>query len=87
MSETTFAVTVVTHVQSVAIIGYCSLAAEFFYRYKWDRPLRRSAVMSSELFRGTTDKRLNRMLQAMLVMTIFIMIRSVFLLSLCAATS
>ena len=67
--------------QTVAIIGYCSLAAEFFYRYNWDRPVRRSAPMANEVLRGTMDKRLICMLQAMLAMTIFILIRYLFSLS------
>ena len=70
----------------MAIIGYCSLAAEFFYRYTWDRPVRRSAPMANEVHRGTTDKRLNRMLQAMITMTVFILIRYLFLLFLYATT-
>jgi hypothetical protein len=87
MCKATFVVTVVvTHMQPVAIIAYCSLAAEFFTRYKWDRPVRRSVPMASEVLRGTMDKRLNRMLQVMITMTVFIIIRYLFLLFLYATT-
>ena len=73
--------------QLVAIIVYCALAAEFLARYTWDRPVRRSVPVPNEVLRGTMDKRLNRMLQAMLVMTIFILIRYPFLLFLHATAS
>jgi hypothetical protein len=66
---------VVTYMQPVAIIMYCVLAAEFLARYTWDLPIRRSAPVPNKVLRGTMDNRLNRMLQAMLIMTIFIMIR------------
>jgi len=59
----------------VAIAAYCALAAEFLYRFTWDRPVRRSAPVPGEIPRGTTDSRLQRMLQAMFVMTILIVIR------------
>jgi hypothetical protein len=76
MCGTTFVVSeVVTYMQPVAIIVYCVLAAEFLARYTWDLPIRRSAPVPNEVLRGTMDKRLNRMLQAMLIITIFIMIR------------
>jgi hypothetical protein len=54
---------------------YCALAAEFLVRYTQDRPVRRSAPVPGEVLRGTMDKRLRRMLQAMTTMTIFIVIR------------
>ena len=82
MCETTFAATdVVTHMQSVSIIVYCSLAVEFLARYTRDQPVRQ---LASDVFRGKKDERLNRMLQAMLVMTAFIVIRYLFLLFLYA---
>jgi len=62
--------------QLMAIIAYCSLAYEFISRYTKDRPVRRLA--SDEVFRGKMDERLNRMLQAMLTMTVFIMIRTIY---------
>jgi hypothetical protein len=62
----------------VAIIMYCVLAAEFLARYTWDLPIRRSAPVTNKVLRGTMDNRLNRMLQAMLIMTIFIMIRAIY---------
>jgi hypothetical protein len=65
--------------QLVAIIAYCALAAEFLARYTWDRPVIRFFPVPGEVPRGAMDKRLKRMLQAMLVMTIFIIIRYVFL--------
>jgi hypothetical protein len=61
--------------QPVSIAAYCALAAEFFARYTWDRPVPRSAPVSDVVLRGMPDKRLQRMLQAMLTMTIFILIR------------
>ncbi|KAF8496737.1 RTA1-domain-containing protein [Russula emetica] len=64
--------------QLISIIVYCGLAAEFLVRYTHDRPVRRSAPMPGEVLRGTTDKRLNRMLQAMITMTIFIIIRTIY---------
>jgi hypothetical protein len=79
MCETTFLVAgVVTYMQLVTIIAYCALAAEFLTRYTWDRPVRRLVPVPNEVLRGTADKRLNRMLQAMLVVTIFILIRYPF---------
>jgi hypothetical protein len=65
--------------QLVSIIAYCALAVEFLARYTWDRPVLRSVPVPSEVPRGAMDKRLMRMLQAMLVMTIFILIRYFFL--------
>jgi len=62
--------------QLVSIIVYCSLAAEFLARYTRDRPVRRLAF--DGVFRGKTDARLNRMLQAMLIMTTFILIRTIY---------
>ena len=59
----------------VSIAVYCALAAEFLVRYTHDRPVKRSAPVPGEVLRGTTDKRLHRMLQAMIIMTIFIVIR------------
>jgi hypothetical protein len=67
-----------TAFQQLAIIVYCVLAAEFLARYTWDLPIRRSAPVPNEVLRGTMDKRLNRMLQAMLIITIFIMIRAIY---------
>ncbi|KAF8461147.1 RTA1-domain-containing protein [Russula ochroleuca] len=64
--------------QLVTIIAYCALAAEFLTRYTWDRPVRRLVPVPNEVLRGTADKRLNRMLQAMLVVTIFILIRMIY---------
>jgi len=71
----------VTYMQLVAIIAYCALAVEFLARYTWDRPVLRSVPVTvpGEVPRGAMDKRLMRMLQAMLVMTIFIVIRYCFL--------
>jgi hypothetical protein len=54
---------------------YCALAAEFLVRYKHDQPVKRSVPIPGEVLRGTTDKRLHRMVQAMITMTIFIVIR------------
>ena len=83
MRDTAFVVTdVATHMQLVSIIVYCSLAAEFLARYTRDQPVRRS--VSDGVFRGKKDERLNRMLQAMLIMTTLIMIRYLFLLFLYA---
>lgn len=65
----------VTYWRPVAIGVYCALAAEFLYRFTWDRPVRRSAPVPGEIPRGTTDSRLKRMLQAIFVMTILILIR------------
>ena len=59
----------------MSIAAYCALAAEFLSRFTWDRPVRRSAPVPGEVLRGTADARLNRMLYAMFVMTIFIFIR------------
>jgi hypothetical protein len=56
-------------------MAYCALAAEFLVRYTHDQPVRRSAPVQGEVLRGRTDKRLHRMLQAMIIMTIFIVIR------------
>lgn len=61
--------------QPVAIIVYCALAAEFLARHSWDLPIRRSAPVPKEALRGTLDNRLSRMLQALFIMTTFIMIR------------
>lgn len=76
MCGTTFVVSeVVTYMQPAAIIVYCALAAEFLARYSWDLPILRSAPVPNKVLRGTLDNRLSRMLQAMLIMTTFIMIR------------
>ncbi|KAN0109791.1 RTA1-like protein [Russula decolorans] len=64
--------------QLISIIVYCVLAAEFLFRYTRDQPVRRSAPMPGEVLRGTTDKRLHRVLQAMITMTIFIVIRTIY---------
>jgi len=63
--------------QLVAIIIYCALATEFLFRYARDRPVRQSAP-SLEAIRGPTDSRLRRMLCAMCIMTIFIVIRTIY---------
>ena len=63
------------YIRLVSIIVYCALAAEFLVRFTRDQPVRRSAPVPGEILRGTTDKRLHRMLQAMITMTIFIVIR------------
>jgi len=63
--------------QLVAITVYCSLAAEFITRYIWDRPMRSTHVPGGA-FRGIVDIRLKRMLYAMCVMTVFILIRTVY---------
>ncbi len=59
----------------VAIAVYCALAAEFFTRYTKDRPVRRSAPLPGKFHRGTMNKHLDRMLLAMVAMTMFIVIR------------
>ncbi|KAF8496745.1 RTA1-like protein [Russula emetica] len=64
--------------QLISITVYCALATEFLVRYTRDRPVRRSAPMPGEVLRGTINKRLNRMLQAMITMTIFIFIRTIY---------
>ncbi|KAI0255342.1 RTA1-domain-containing protein [Lactifluus subvellereus] len=63
--------------QLVAIIVYCALAAEFITRYTRDRPMRSTHVPGGA-FRGIVDIRLRRMLYAMSVMTIFIVIRTIY---------
>jgi len=68
----------VAYLQPVAIAVYCALAAEFLYRFMWDRPVRRSAPVPGEIPRGTTDSRLKRMLQAMFIMTVLIVIRTIY---------
>ncbi|KAH9989745.1 RTA1 like protein-domain-containing protein [Russula vinacea] len=67
-----------TAFQQVAIIVYCALAAEFLARHSWDLPIRRSAPVPKEALRGTLDNRLSRMLQALFIMTTFIMIRAIY---------
>ena len=64
-----------TYLRPVSIAVYCALAAEFLYRFTWDRPVRRSSPVPGEIARGTTDNSLRRMLQAMFIMTILIVIR------------
>ncbi|KAI0282480.1 RTA1-like protein [Russula aff. rugulosa BPL654] len=64
--------------QLISIMAYCALAAEFLVRYTHDQPVRRSAPVQGEVLRGRTDKRLHRMLQAMIIMTIFIVIRTIY---------
>lgn len=64
--------------QLISIIVYCALAIEFLVRYKHDQPVRRSSPVPGEVLRGTTDKRLHRMSQAMATMTIFIVIRTTY---------
>ena len=66
----------VAYLKPVAIAVYCALAAEFLYRFMWDRPVRRYAPVPGEIARGTMDNRLKRMLQTMFVMTLLIVIRS-----------
>jgi len=75
VGSTVFVTERVTYLQPVAIAVYCALAAEFLYRFMWDRPVRRSAPVPGEIARGTTDSRLKRMLQAMFLMTVLIVIR------------
>lgn len=67
----------VAYFQIVAIAAYCTLAAEFLYRYKQGRPVQRYKAVEG-LHRGVIDMRLKLMLQAMLVMTVFIVIRYFF---------
>jgi len=64
--------------QLIAIAAYCALAAEFLVRYTKDWPMRRSTPLPGEVLRGTTDRRLNRMLYAMFIMTVFIVIRTIY---------
>ncbi|KAI0255334.1 RTA1 like protein-domain-containing protein [Lactifluus subvellereus] len=64
--------------QLVSIIVYCALAAEFLTRYTWDRPMRSSTHVPGGAFRGIVDIRLRRMLYAMSVMTVFILIRTLY---------
>ncbi|KAI9451626.1 RTA1-like protein [Lactarius psammicola] len=63
--------------QLVAIILYCACAAEFLARYAWNRPMR-SARVAGEVSRGVMNQPLKRMLYAMSVMTIFIVIRTIY---------
>jgi hypothetical protein len=56
----------------VAIAAYCALAVEFLTRYAQERPIRH---VTDGAYRGTVDVRLKRMLHAMLIMTVFIVIR------------
>jgi len=65
--------------QLVAIAAYCALAAEFLLRYKWNKPVPRSAPVPGAIPRGRTERRLRFMLLGMSVMTAFIVIRYVFL--------
>ncbi|KAH9961118.1 RTA1-like protein, partial [Russula dissimulans] len=64
--------------QLIAIAAYCTLAAEFLVRFEKDWPMRRSTPVPGEVSRGTTDRRLSRMVYAMFVMTVLIVIRYVF---------
>jgi len=70
----------VVYFQIVAIAAYCTLAAEFLYRHKQGRPVERCKAMEGDLYRGVVDMRLKLMLQAMLIMTVFIVIRYFFFL-------
>jgi hypothetical protein len=65
--------------QLVAIVAYCALAAEFLLRYKWDKPVPQFAHVNGAIPRGRTERRLRFMLLAMTVMTVFIVVRYVFL--------
>ncbi|KAN0125993.1 RTA1 domain containing protein [Russula decolorans] len=67
-----------TAFQLVAIFVYCALAAEFLVRYTRDRPVRQPFSSLEKVIRGTMDKRLRRMLQAMGTMTILIIIRTIY---------
>jgi hypothetical protein len=67
--------------QPVAIVAYCALAAEFLLRYKWDKPVPRSAPVPGAIPRGRTERRLRFMLLGMSVMTVFILIRYFFALT------
>ncbi|KAH9057688.1 RTA1-domain-containing protein [Lactarius vividus] len=60
--------------QLVAIIVYCSCAAEFLTRYAYDRPIR----STGEATRGVMGRPLKRMLYAMSVMTAFIVVRTIY---------
>jgi hypothetical protein len=65
----------VVYFQIVAIGAYCALAVEFLYRYKQDWPIQRNKALTSDLHRGVVDRRLKLLLMAMLIMTVFIVIR------------
>lgn len=67
-----------TTFQLVAIFVYCALAAEFLVRYTRDQPVRQSFPSLEKGIRGTMGKRLRRMLQAMAIMTILIIIRTIY---------
>ncbi|KAI9508817.1 RTA1 like protein [Russula earlei] len=67
-----------TSFQLVAIGAYVALAAEFLTRYVRDRPIQRSTPVPGDGFRGRLDKYLTRMLQAMIIMTVFLVIRTIY---------
>ncbi|KAH8991588.1 RTA1-domain-containing protein, partial [Lactarius akahatsu] len=60
--------------QLVAIVVYCSCAAEFLTRYAYDRPIR----SAGEATRGVMGRPLKRMLYAMSIMTAFIVVRTIY---------
>ncbi|KAI0026998.1 RTA1 like protein-domain-containing protein, partial [Vararia minispora EC-137] len=62
--------------QLVAIILYSSLATEFFLRYVKDRPLRHDSVAYQK--RTKTTGRTKLLLLGMVLMTIFLFIRSIY---------
>ncbi|KAI0051445.1 RTA1-domain-containing protein [Auriscalpium vulgare] len=62
--------------QLVAIICYAALAAEFLLRYVKDRPFERHNAPDQP--RGRTDKHMKILLGGMSLMTLFILIRSVY---------
>ncbi|EIM90022.1 RTA1-domain-containing protein [Stereum hirsutum FP-91666 SS1] len=70
--------------QLVAIVVYACLAAEFFFRYFTDRPFRRAGsgngstdTIAAELKMPITQ-RMKLMILAMILMTTFLLIRSVY---------
>jgi hypothetical protein len=67
-----------TTFQLIAIFVYCALATEFLVRYTRDQPVRQPFSSLEKVIRGTMDKRLRRMLQAMGTMTILIIIRTIY---------
>ncbi|KAI0040112.1 RTA1-domain-containing protein, partial [Auriscalpium vulgare] len=62
--------------QLVAIICYTALAAEFLLRYVKDKPFERRNAPNQP--RGRTNKRMKVMLGGMSLMTLFLLIRSVY---------
>ncbi|KAI0042861.1 RTA1-domain-containing protein [Auriscalpium vulgare] len=62
--------------QLIAIICYAALAAEFLLRYVRDRPFEKRNAPDQP--RGRTDKHMKILLGGMSLMTVFILIRSVY---------